>query len=46
MDRQKAAAGFALLADPNRHDINRLLSQGHNNSTELKNVLPVSNPTI
>ena len=33
MDRQKAAAGFALLADPNRLEILRLLSQGEKNAT-------------
>ena len=46
MDRQKAAAGFALLADPNRLEILRLLSQGEKNATELLKGLPVSQPTL
>ena len=46
MDRQKAAAGFALLADPNRLEILRLLSQGEKNATELLKGLPVSHPTL
>ena len=33
MDRQKAAAGFALLADPNRLEILRLLTLGDKNAT-------------
>ncbi len=46
MDQRKAAEGFALLADPNRLEILRLLSQGERNAAGLLKELPISQPTL
>lgn len=46
MDQHKAAEGFALLADPNRLEILRILSHGEENAAGLLKSLPVSQPTL
>ena len=47
MDYTKAAAGFGLLADPNRLRILGQLSQeGEQSATQLLAALPVSQPTL
>ena len=47
MDHTKAAAGFGLLADPNRLRILGQLSQeGEQSATQLLAALPVSQPTL
>ena len=46
MDQQKAAAGFALLAEPNRLEILRLLAQGEENAAGLLKKLTISQPTL
>jgi len=46
VDQHKAAEGFALLADPNRLEILRILSQGEENAAGLLKSLPVSQPTL
>lgn len=47
MDYTKAAAGFGLLADPNRLRILIQLSQGvEQSASQLLDALPVSQPTL
>jgi len=46
MDRQQAAEGFALLADPNRLLILRLLAREETSAAQLLQSLPVSQPTL
>lgn len=46
MDQRKAAAGFALLADPNRLEILRILAEREENAAGLLKCLPVSQPTL
>ena len=46
MDQRMAAKGFGLLAEPNRLEVLRLLSQGEHSAAGLLEHLPVSQPTL